>query len=77
MYFDLKLPQHVIEERKLSSLQLESVVYACQQHMNILADNTRAGFLVGKVVCVYKGGYCFKGFANKGLFYSPYGKFGA
>ena len=49
VWFDLKLPQHVIEERKLSSLQLESVVYACQQHMNILADGTRAGFLVGRV----------------------------
>ncbi len=48
VYLDLKLPQEVIEEGKLSSLQLESVVYACQQHMNILADGTRAGFLVGK-----------------------------
>ena len=52
MFFDLKLPQHVIEERKLSSLQLESVVYACQQHMNILTDGSRAGFLVGEVMCV-------------------------
>lgn len=49
MWFDLKLPQEVIEERKLSSLQLEAVVYACQQHMNILADGTRAGFLIGKL----------------------------
>ena len=49
MWFDLKLPQEVIEERKLSSLQLEAVVYACQQHMNILADGTRAGFLIGEL----------------------------
>ena len=48
MYFDLKLPRESIDSGKLSSLQLESVVYACQQHMNILADGTRAGFLVGK-----------------------------
>ena len=47
MWFDLKLPIPVIEECKLSSLQLESIVYACQQHMNILADGSRAGFLVG------------------------------
>ena len=47
MYFDLKLPREVIEGGKLSSLQLESVVYACQQHMNILTDGSRAGFLVG------------------------------
>jgi len=49
VYFDLKLPREVIEGGKLSSLQLESVVYACQQHMNILADGTRAGFLVGMI----------------------------
>lgn len=48
VWFDLKLPSHVIEEAWLSSLQLESVVYACQQHMNILSDGTRAGFLIGK-----------------------------
>ncbi len=48
MYFDLKLPQSTIQTGKLSSLQLESVVYACQQHMNILADGSRAGFLVGE-----------------------------
>lgn len=23
-------------------------MYACQQHMNILSDGTRAGFLIGK-----------------------------
>jgi len=50
VWFDLKLPTQVIEERKLSSLQLESIVYACQQHMNILSDGTRAGFLVGKLL---------------------------
>ena len=48
MWFDLKLPSHVIEEVQLSSLQLEAVVYACQQHMNILSDSTRAGYLIGE-----------------------------
>ena len=48
MWFDLKFPAHVIDEVRLSSLQLESVVYACQQHMNILSDGTRAGFLIGE-----------------------------
>ena len=47
VYFDLQLPPEGIESGKLSSLQLESVTYACQQHMNILADGCRAGFLVG------------------------------
>lgn len=47
VYFNLQLPPEGVESGKLSSLQLESVIYACQQHMNILADGTRAGFLVG------------------------------
>ena len=50
VWFDLKLPKHVVEEVALSSLQLEGVVYACQQHMNILSDGSRAGFLIGKCV---------------------------
>ena len=48
VWFDLKLPPHVIDEVQLSSLQLEAVVYACQQHMNILSDGSRAGFLIGE-----------------------------
>ena len=47
MYFDLRLPPDAIDTGKLSALQLESVIYASQQHMNILPDGTRAGFLVG------------------------------
>ena len=52
MYFDLKFPESVIEEVRLSSLQLEAVVYACQQHMNTLADGSRAGFLIGNIIAV-------------------------
>ena len=52
VWFDLKFPEMVIEEVRLSSLQLEAVVYACQQHMNLLADGTRAGFLIGKLTCM-------------------------
>ncbi|CAI8027595.1 Protein strawberry notch homolog 1, partial [Geodia barretti] len=55
VWFDLKLPPHVIEQIQLSSLQLEAVVYACQQHMNILSDGSRAGFLVGDGAGVGKG----------------------
>lgn len=47
VYFNPQLPSEVVESGRLSSLQLESVIYACQQHMNILADGSRAGFLVG------------------------------
>ena len=49
VWFDLKLPQAIIKQGKLSSLQLEAVVYACQQHTNILPDGTRAGFLIGEL----------------------------
>lgn len=52
VYFDLKFPESVIEEVRLSSLQLEAVVYACQQHMNTLADGSRAGFLIGNIITV-------------------------
>ena len=48
MWFDLKLPGEVVQEAWLSSLQLEAIVYASQQHMNILADGARAGYLVGE-----------------------------
>ena len=58
MWFDLKLPSPVIDEIRLSSLQLEAIVYACQQHKNILTDGSRAGFLVGEMksgpyICMY------------------------
>ena len=49
--FILSLPSKVVTEGKLSSLQLESVVYACQRHETILAGGKRAGFLVGKRLC--------------------------
>ena len=48
VWFDLKLPSEVVNECKLSALQLEAIVYACQQHMNILTDGSRAGYLIGK-----------------------------
>ena len=43
------MPQEVIDYCHLSALQLEAVVYACQQHETFLADGTRAGFLIGTV----------------------------
>ena len=56
VWFDLKLPAPVIDEVRLSSLQLEAVVYACQQHKNILADGSRGGYLVGKSNSEREGG---------------------
>lgn len=55
VYFRLLLPDEVIDEGRLSALQLESIIYASQQHDNILADGCRAGFLIGDGAGVGKG----------------------
>ncbi|XP_065892542.1 protein strawberry notch homolog 1-like isoform X2 [Dysidea avara] len=55
VWFDLKLPSEVVDECKLSALQLEAIVYSCQQHMNILTDGSRAGYLIGDGAGVGKG----------------------
>ena len=47
--------QDLIDEVRLSSLQLEAVTYACQQHDQILPDGNRAGFLIGDGAGVGKG----------------------
>lgn len=47
IWYRLSLPEEVIQNGWLSALQLEAVVYACQQHEQLLADGSRAGFLIG------------------------------
>ena len=49
VWYNLHLPKSTIEEGKLSALQLEAIVYACQQHEHFLPDGNRAGFLIGKL----------------------------
>ena len=41
------LPPALIDKGLLSALQLEAVVYACQQHEFYLASGERAGYLIG------------------------------
>uniref|UniRef100_A0A6G1SIS9 Protein strawberry notch 1 n=1 Tax=Aceria tosichella TaxID=561515 RepID=A0A6G1SIS9_9ACAR len=54
--YTLKLPAKVIDGALLSSLQLESVIYACQQHAQLMPDRkTRRGFLIGDGAGVGKG----------------------
>lgn len=54
--YNVRLPLQVINDGLLSALQLESVIYACQQHDQFLADNcTRRGFLIGDGAGVGKG----------------------
>ena len=39
--------QDLIDEGKLSGLQLESIVYACQRHEQLLPSGNRCGFFIG------------------------------
>merc|ERR1719319_1901610 len=55
VWYQLSLPEDCINERKLSALQLESIVYASQQHEQILPDGNRAGFLIVDGAGVGKG----------------------
>ncbi|RMX57838.1 hypothetical protein pdam_00018567 [Pocillopora damicornis] len=55
IWYRLMFPKEVIDNCYLSALQLEAVVYACQQHETFLADGTRAGFLIGDGAGVGKG----------------------
>ena len=41
------LPQDIIQHGKLSDLQLEGILHACQRHQIILSDGSRAGFYLG------------------------------
>ncbi|XP_076442125.1 uncharacterized protein LOC143281076 isoform X2 [Babylonia areolata] len=49
------LPPEAITEGKLSCLQLEGIVHACQRHQMILANGQRAGFFIGDGAGVGKG----------------------
>ncbi|XP_040179845.1 protein strawberry notch homolog 2 isoform X1 [Rana temporaria] len=53
--YTLSLPCSIIDRGLLSALQLEAIVYACQQHEVILPSGQRAGFLIGDGAGVGKG----------------------
>lgn len=52
--YNLALPEDTIESGKLSALQLESIIYASQAHEQLLPNQTRAGFLIGKLKLLRK-----------------------
>ena len=55
---DINYQMHLddlIEHKLLSGLQLESIVYACQRHQQLLPDESRAGFFIGDGAGVGKG----------------------
>ncbi|XP_072450257.1 si:ch73-63e15.2 isoform X1 [Chiloscyllium punctatum] len=53
--YTLCLPEATISNGSLSALQLEAIIYACQQHEILLENNHRAGFLIGDGAGVGKG----------------------
>ncbi|XP_057698254.1 si:ch73-63e15.2 isoform X2 [Corythoichthys intestinalis] len=53
--YTLSIPESTINSGLLSALQLEAIIYACQQHEVILQNNQRAGFLIGDGAGVGKG----------------------
>ncbi|KAM9358160.1 strawberry notch homolog 2b [Symphorus nematophorus] len=53
--YTLSIPESTISSGLLSALQLEAIIYACQQHEVILQNNQRAGFLIGDGAGVGKG----------------------
>ena len=55
VWYKLCLPEETINSGALSDLQLEAIIYSCQQHERILPDGSRAGFFIGDGPGVGKG----------------------
>uniref|UniRef100_A0A7N8YCH6 Protein strawberry notch homolog 2 n=1 Tax=Mastacembelus armatus TaxID=205130 RepID=A0A7N8YCH6_9TELE len=53
--YTLSIAESTINSGLLSALQLEAIIYACQQHEVILQNKHRAGFLIGDGAGVGKG----------------------
>ncbi|XP_076880334.1 strawberry notch homolog 2b isoform X2 [Brachyhypopomus gauderio] len=53
--YSLSIPEAIADSGLLSALQLEAIIYACQQHEVILQNHQRAGFLIGDGAGVGKG----------------------
>ncbi|XP_035277493.1 protein strawberry notch homolog 2a [Anguilla anguilla] len=53
--YTLSIPEATVSRGLLSALQLEAIIYACQQHQVILQNGQRAGFLIGDGAGVGKG----------------------
>ncbi|XP_024463441.2 protein FORGETTER 1 isoform X1 [Populus trichocarpa] len=53
--YDLKIKDDLESTKALSCLQIETLVYACQRHMQHLPNGARAGFFIGDGAGVGKG----------------------
>lgn len=53
--YELAARKTLVDEKRLSALQLEAVVYACQRHEQKLPSGARGGFFIGDGAGVGKG----------------------
>ncbi|XP_057486373.1 protein FORGETTER 1-like isoform X2 [Actinidia eriantha] len=53
--YDLKITDELESLKALSCLQIETLVYACQRHLQHLQNGSRAGFFIGDGAGVGKG----------------------
>ncbi|XP_042027486.1 protein FORGETTER 1-like isoform X1 [Salvia splendens] len=53
--YDLRIKDELESSKALSCLQIETLVYACQRHLQHLPDGERAGFFLGDGAGVGKG----------------------
>ncbi|XP_024977449.1 protein FORGETTER 1 isoform X2 [Cynara cardunculus var. scolymus] len=53
--YDLRTKDYLETSKALSCLQIETLVYACQRHLQHLENGTRAGFFLGDGAGVGKG----------------------
>ncbi|KAG6765551.1 hypothetical protein POTOM_029597 [Populus tomentosa] len=53
--YDLKIKDDLESTKALSCLQIETLVYACQRHMQHLPNGARAGFFIGDGAGMGKG----------------------
>ncbi|KAI8553226.1 hypothetical protein RHMOL_Rhmol06G0327600 [Rhododendron molle] len=53
--YDLKIKDELESSKVLSCLQIETLVYACQRHLQHLQNGARAGFFIGDGAGVGKG----------------------
>ncbi|KAI6190238.1 hypothetical protein M3Y97_00095300 [Aphelenchoides bicaudatus] len=53
--YQMHIPEEIIDSGKISALQLEAALYACQAHENFLPSGERVGYLIGDGAGVGKG----------------------
>ncbi|CAO2826033.1 unnamed protein product [Amaranthus hypochondriacus] len=53
--YELEIKEEIVRSKALSCLQLETLVYASQRHMQHLSNGDRAGFFIGDGAGVGKG----------------------